>query len=380
MKMKQGEFIALSASTMMLTALGIDIMLPAFSELRKDFGLDPKSTETAKIISYFFLGQISQIVFGVLSDRFGRLPILRIGFPLYIFGGIAAAFAPSLSLMFAARFIAGVGASAVFMTTIAVVRDRFAGNEMARIMSLIFTIFLFTPVIAPFLGSAILHFSSWQAVFLAPPLFAVIVFLWSLRLKESLPKIKRIPLNFISIGKSIGSVLRNRTFLRYTGITTLLFTALSSYVSSSEHIIGGIYGKPSLFPWIFGSMGFFMALSTFINSYLATKYGARRTIKFLLIFYTLIAACLMLVLISFGDPPSMLLFFISVTLMMAINLSIEPNSSALALEPLGNVAGMASSIYGTIFFSVGAALGSIISNLMDSGVKPLVLSYFVIGI
>ncbi|WP_197091523.1 MFS transporter [Sphingobacterium endophyticum] len=123
-----------------------------------------------------------------------------------------------------------------------------------------------------------------------------------------------------------------------------------------------------------------MALSTFINSYLATKYGARRTIKFLLIFYTLIAACLMLVLISFGDPPSMLLFFISVTLMMAINLSIEPNSSALALEPLGNVAGMASSIYGTIFFSVGAALGSIISNLMDSGVKPLVLSYFVIGI
>ncbi|WP_197091524.1 MFS transporter [Sphingobacterium endophyticum] len=248
MKMKQGEFIALSASTMMLTALGIDIMLPAFSELRKDFGLDPKSTETAKIISYFFLGQISQIVFGVLSDRFGRLPILRIGFPLYIFGGIAAAFAPCLSLMFAARFIAGVGASAVFMTTIAGVRDRFAGNEMARIMSLIFTIFLFTPVIAPFLGSAILHIASWQAVFLAPPLFAVIVFLWSLRLKESLPKIKRIPLNFFSIGKSIGSVLRNRTFLRYTGITTLLFTALSSYVSSSEHIIGGIYGKPSLFP------------------------------------------------------------------------------------------------------------------------------------
>ena len=162
--MKRGEFIALSASTMMLTALGIDIMLPAFDALREDFNLDPHSTETAKIISFFFLGQVAQIIFGTLSDRFGRLPIFRIGFPLYIIGGIAAAFAPDLSLMLVSRFIAGVGASAVFMTTIAGVRDRFVGNKMAQIMSLIFTIFLFTPVIAPFLGSAILHFSSWRMV------------------------------------------------------------------------------------------------------------------------------------------------------------------------------------------------------------------------
>lgn len=378
--MKQGEFIALSASSMMLTALGIDIMLPAFGELRNDFNLDPHSTETAKIISFFFLGQVAQIAFGTLSDRFGRLPILRIGFPLYVVGGIAAAFAPSLSLMLVARFAAGVGASAVFMTTVAGVRDRFVGNKMARIMSLIFTIFLFTPVIAPFLGAAILRLSSWQAVFLTPPLFALIVFLWSSRLKESLPHNKRIPLNFFSIGKSIASVLRNRTFLRYTTITTLLFTALSSYVASSEHIIGGLYGKPSLFAWIFGGMGLLMALSTFINSYLSTKYGARRAIKFLLLLYTLVAASLAVLIVTFGDPPNMALFFIAVTLMMSINLAVEPNSSALALEPLGDVAGMASSIYGTLFFSVGASLGSVISDMMVNRVSPLVISYLVIGI
>src|SRR5690606_40578731 len=108
-KMKQGEFVALSASTMTLTALGIDIMLPAFAALREDFNLDPHSTETAKIISFFFLGQVAQIIFGTLSDHFGRLSILRIGFPLYIVGGIAAAFAPDLPLMFVTRFIAGVG-------------------------------------------------------------------------------------------------------------------------------------------------------------------------------------------------------------------------------------------------------------------------------
>jgi len=380
MKMKQGEFITLSASTMMLTALGIDIMLPAFGELRNDFDLDPHSTETAKIISFFFLGQVAQIVFGTLSDRFGRLPILRIGFPLYIIGGIGAAFAPNLSLMLIARFIAGVGASAVFMTTIAGIRDRFVGNKMAQIMSLVFTIFLFTPVIAPFLGSAILHLSSWKMVFLTPPLFALIVFLWSSRLEESLPTNKRMPLNFPSIRKSMGNVLRNRIFLRYTTITTLLFTALSSYVASSEHIIGGIYGKPSLFAWIFGGMGLLMALSTFANSYLSTKYGARRTIKSLLLLYTLVAVGLTIITVSFGDPPNMLLFFIAVTLMMAINLAVEPNSSALALEPLGQVAGTAASVYGTLFFSIGAALGSIVSNLMSNSVSPLVISYLVIGI
>lgn len=380
MKMKQGEFIALSASSMTLTALGIDIMLPAFAELRMDFNLDPHSTETAKIISFFFLGQVAQIIFGTLSDRFGRLPILRIGFPLYIIGGIVAAFAPSLSLMLVTRFIAGVGASAVFMTTVAGVRDRFVGNQMARIMSLIFTIFLFTPVVAPFLGAAILRLFSWQTVFLTPPLFALIVFLWSLRLEESLSKGKRISLNFSSIGKSLKHVLRNRTFLRYTAITTLLFTALSSYVASSEHIIGGLYGKPALFPWIFGGMGLLMALSTFANSYVSTKYGARRALKSLLFIYTLVATGLAILTVSIGNPPPMFLFFTAVTLMMSINLAVEPNSSALALEPLGNVAGIASSVYGTIFFSIGATLGSILSNLMHNSVSPLVISYLVIGI
>jgi DHA1 family bicyclomycin/chloramphenicol resistance-like MFS transporter len=124
------------------------------------------------------MGQVAQIIFGIFSDRFGRLSILRIGFPLYIIGGIAAAFAPNIPLMLAARFIAGVGASAVFTTSIAGVRDRFVGDEMARVMSLVFTIFLFTPVLAPFLGIAVLSISSWQMVFLTPPFLAVLVLLW----------------------------------------------------------------------------------------------------------------------------------------------------------------------------------------------------------
>lgn len=380
MKMKPGEFIALSACTMTLTALGIDIMLPAFGEVRKHFGLSTGSTDTAQIISFFFMGQVAQIVFGALSDRFGRIAILRIGFPLYIIGGIIAAMAPDLPTMLVARFFAGMGASAVFMTTIAGVRDRFVGDEMARILSLIFTIFLFTPVIAPFLGLAIMSVGSWQMVFLAPPLFAVAVFLWSLRLEESLPAAQRTPLSRTHVGRSIVRVLSNRAFLRYTTVTTLLFTALSSYVSSSEHIVGEIYGKPELFAWIFAGMGATMSLCALLNSRLSARFGARRTIKWLLSIYTVVGAVLLVCTWAFGDPPQMPLFFIAVTTMLAINLAVEPNSSALALEPMGNMAGMASAIYGTCFFFVGALIGSVTSHLMVHGVFPLVLCFFVFGL
>lgn len=380
MRMKPAEFIALSACTMTLTALGIDIMLPAFGELRQHFGLKPDATAPAQIIGFFFMGQVAQIIFGALSDRLGRLAILRVGFPLYIIGGIAATFAPTLALMFAARFVAGIGAAAVFMTTIAGVRDRFVGDQMARTMSLILTIFLFTPIFAPFLGLAILSVSSWQMVFLTPPLFAVIVFLWSFRLEESLPREQRTALSWAGLCQSIRKVISNRIFLRYTAITTVLFTALSSYVASSEHIIGEIYGKPELFAWVFAGIGLLMSLSALTNSHLSSRYGARRTIRWLLIIYTVTGGLLLLFTFISGDPPGMLLFFIAIALLMAINLAIEPNSSALALEPMGNMAGMASAIYGTSFFFIGACLGSIISHLMVKGVFPLVISIFVIGL
>jgi MFS transporter, DHA1 family, multidrug resistance protein len=380
MKMKPAEFIALSASTMMLTALGIDIMLPAFGELRAYFNLRPGSTATSQIILFFFLGQMAQLVFGILSDRYGRLAVLRIGFPLYIIGGVAAAFAPGLGLMLAARFVAGMGASAVLMTTIAGVRDRFVGDQMARIMSLIFTIFLFTPVIAPFLGLAILTAASWQMVFLTPPLFAVVIFIWSLRMEESHPKEKRLSLSWININASVRRVITNRIFLRYTIITTLLFAALSAYVASSEHIVGEVFGKPKLFAWVFAGIGLLMSVSTFINSYLSTRFGARLTIRWLLVFYLIIAALLLLLTIVLGDPPNMLLFFVAVALLMSINLAVEPNSSALALEPMGERAGMASAVYGTLFFAVGSSLGAVMSYLMVNTVLPLVLGFFIIGL
>lgn len=378
--MKKPEFILLSACSMVLTALGIDIMLPALGHVRDHFKLGSESTAASLIITYFFLGQIGQLIFGILSDRLGRLAILKIGFPLYILGGLMAAFSPTLSLMLIGRFFAGVGASAIFTTTIAGVRDRYEGNQMAGIMSLILTIFLLTPIIAPFLGTFILAFFDWRTLFFIPPAFAVVVFLWSLRLEESLPKTSRSSFEVKVLVQQMGKVLGNRTFLQYTSITTLLFIPFSSYIASSERIVGEIYQRPALFPWIFAGMGLFMAFCTSLNSRLVARFGAFRTMRSLLVLYVIVAAALFASTWYLGNPPPMVLFFVGITLIMGINLAIEPNSSALALEPMGEVAGTAASLYGTFFFFFGSVFGALISQQLVHGVLPLVLAYFLIGV
>lgn len=374
------EFIVLVACIMLLTALAIDIMLPAFDELRDYFGLGQDSTATAQIVTFFFLGQIGQVVFGPLSDRFGRIGIMRMGFALYVSGCIAAALSSSLNGILAARFVVGLGSAALSVCATATVRDRFEGDKMARIMSLILTIFLMVPIAAPLLGSAILSVASWQAVFIAPALFAVIVFVWSLRLNESLPPERRNTLALSSIFKSVQSIAGNRVFLRYTAITTILFSAFSSYIGSSERMISEIYGQPELFIWIFGGVGLVMAIFTFLNAQLVGRFGAWRAVRGFLLAYFILACVLLAITLVTEGKPNIFIFFALIALLQGINVGAEPNSSALALEPLGSVAGMAAAIYGTSFLVVGAVMGSFIDRMLIDSVAPLAVAYFIAGL
>jgi DHA1 family bicyclomycin/chloramphenicol resistance-like MFS transporter len=374
------EFIAFTASSMILTALGIDIMLPAFADVRKYFSAGNSSTETAQLVSCFFMGQVTQILFGYLTDRLGRLPILRAGIVLYVITGFLTAFAGSLYWMYVFRFIAGMGAAAVFMTSIASVRDRYAGDAMARVMSLVLFVFLFTPVVAPALGALVLKFYSWRVVFAIPPSFAVIVFIWSFRMQESHPASARLKNDFRSTLSKFRSILQNRTFLRYVTIATLLFSIFSSYISSSERIIGTIYQRPKLFPVIFGTIGFFMAIAAISNSYFSKRFGARKTLRVLLTSFFGVATVLFLLTLLLGDHPPATLFFILIGFICCIFIAADPNSSAIALEPLGDKAGLAASVYGTIFFFVGSGIGTFISNQLITGVGALTTGFFVTGL
>jgi MFS transporter, DHA1 family, multidrug resistance protein len=374
------EFIALMAFILLLTAVAIDIMLPAFDELREYFELPPESTAVAQIVTFFFLGQIGQLIFGPLSDRFGRIPILRLGFVLYIIGCVAAAFAPSLDLILAARFVVGMGAAAMSVCATASVRDRFAGDQMARTMSLILTIFLGVPIVAPLFGAFILSISSWQAVFLTPPLIAVFVFIWSFRLRESLRPENRRALNVTTLAQSARQVLTNRRFVRYTAVTTILFSVFISNISSSERIIGEIYGRPELFILIFSGTGLLMAIFTFLNSRLVDRFGARRVVRTLIIVYLATAVLLVLLTLTQNGLPNIFLFFALVSLQQGINVAVEPDSGAMAMEPLGAVAGMAAAVYGTTFLVLGSVIGSFIDRQLVDRVAPLSIAYVIAGV
>lgn len=373
------EFIGLSACCMMLTAVGIDVMLPAFGEIRRHLKLDETSTATAYIVTSFFWGQIFQLVFGAMSDIKGRLYVLRIGFPLYILGGLLAASAGTLPLMCIGRFIAGMGASAVFMTIMASVRDRFEGEQMARVMSFIFTVFLLTPVLAPFIGLGLLKISSWRVVFLFPPVFAVFVLLWSLRLKETLRPESRTRASFRGQLNAFRQVIAARGFLRYTLVTTLLFGGISGYVSNVAFLVNNVYGKPELFSWIFAGVGLLMALGAFSNAGLSRKLGIRKCIKFLVIAY--FAISLLLLVISFLSKPipDIYCFFICIALLLGLNLAIEPNSSALAMADTGKNAGMASAFYGTSFFFAGAMIGTLIGYFLSLDLLAISIGFSAIG-
>ena len=375
--MKPREFILFSACSMALLGLGIDIMLPAFDDLRKHIGQDK---DTSKIVSFFFMGQIVQFLFGILSDRFGRLFSLRTGFSLYIIGGFTAAFAPSFQVMLMARLVAGMGVSAVMMSTIAGVRDRFVGDRMAQTMSLVLTVFLLTPIFAPFIGALILQISSWQGVFLFPPLFTTIIFIWSFRMKESLSREDRVGLNLGELMATVQRIFKNTSFLRYTAITTLLFIPFSSYIASSEWIFVELYNRKEIFTWVFGGMGVFMAIATLTNSRLAIQLGSKKTIKYLIILYFIFGAGLLVSTLILGDPPVIWLFICLVTVLTALNVGIEPNSSALALEEMGSMAGIATSIYGTSFFFIGSLIGTFISEALKRTLLPLAARFLIIGL
>ncbi|GGD75377.1 MFS transporter [Emticicia aquatilis] len=370
------EIIAFTSCSMVLTALGIDIMLPAFADLRRHFSIVEETAQTDKLISFFFMGQITQIIFGYLTDKMGRLPILRFGVILYIICGFATVYAPNIEWMFVLRFISGMGAAAVLMTSIASVRDQYAGDEMARIMSLVLALFLFTPVIAPALGAFVLKFYSWKCVFLIPPTFALIVLIWSFRIKESHPKEARIHLPIKDLLPKFKSIITDWHFLRYSIIATLLFAILSSYVSSSERIIGEIYNSPKLFPIIFGTIGLLMAILSLSNSFFTRKFGAKNTLRVILLMYLAVSALLVLVTFFIGNPPPMIYFFILIALLMAFTTAGDPNSSSIALEFMGENAGLAASVYGTIFFFIGSSIGAAISSQLSNGVLPLAISAF----
>ncbi len=372
------ELLALLSLTMALTALSIDLMLPAFGEIRAAFGMEPDAPEAAAMVTVFMIGLASvQLLYGPLADRFGRKPMLFAGFALSAVGAAGAALAPSFGLLLFSRFIWGVGAAGPRVIGLAIVRDTHRGDEMARAMSFIMAVFILVPVLAPSVGAAILSFTSWRAVFWFCVIYVAVMALWVLRMPETLDPADRIELRFDGVRRALRLVVSQRSAMAYTAAMTLLFTAFVSYLATSELIVDDVFDLADRFPLVFGGLAAVMGIAVLANASMVGRFGSRRIVGWVLPTYVGAAGGLVALTLAADGTPSFWVFVSSLGLILCMHALLIPNLNALAMEPMGRVAGTASALIGTAQLGGGALLGSFIDRAYDGTVTPLAVGLLV---
>lgn len=375
------EFTLMLAMTMAVVALAIDISLPAMSDMRSGFGLAEDSNEVAAIISFFFVGLgIGQLLWGPLSDAFGRKRILYIGFGAYIAFAIASALAPSLEFLFVTRFAWGFAAAGPQVVARSVVRDTYTGSEMARAMSFIMAVFVLVPIVAPAIGAGVLTIGPWPWVFWFTALFAVGLSVWTIRLPETLPPERRIPFKVARLRRAAVFVATNRMAMGYTLAQVSVFGFFASYLASSQLIYEDVFGITTLFPVVFGGTAAVIGGTMLLNTRLLKRFDLRPLIRGALVVYLLGGlALLALVWTTNGSPPFWWFLVLLMPLMIGHALLI-PNLNAIAMIPMGEVAGTAAAIIGTLATLGGAVIGIAIDRQYDGGLIPFGTAAAVSGI
>ncbi len=377
----QRQLTALLAMLMALGALGIDLMLPVFDEIREHFGLAPDATDVAQIVTVYFFGMAAaQILYGPIADRYGRKPAAFLGLSIYAVGAVGSALAPTLPALLGARFVMGIGAAGGRVVAVAVVRDVYAGERMARAMSFIMAVFVSVPIFAPLLGAAIAAVAPWQWLFWACAIYAAVIAVWTIRLPETLREENRRPLRLRPVVDAAREVLSHRSAVGYTLAMTFLFGAFTSYLASSELIIGEIYGRPTLFPFIFGGVATTMGIGMLTNARVVASLGVARTIRGAIIGYTVLAFIFLGITLATGGKPPFWLAIGGISAILIMHSTMIPNINTAAMQSLGHIAGMAAAVVGTVSLAGGAALGSIIDRSLGDTITPFVVGFVVYGL
>lgn len=365
---------------MALTALSIDAMLPALPHIAQDLGT-ANPNDRQLVVSVIFLGlALGQLFFGPLSDSVGRKPAIYAGFGLYIVGSLMALVAPTFPVLLAGRILQGIGVSSPRAVTLALVRDQYAGRAMARVMSFVMTVFIFVPMLAPTLGQAILFAAGWRAIFGVFVLLTLILLVWlALRQPETLPQERRAPFTVQRIVNAVMEILRNRVALGYTLTAGLISGAFVGYLNSSQQIFQEQYALGDLFPVIFAVVASSVGLASFLNSRLVMRFGMRFLARrALLAILTLAVIALGVSLLTTGHPP-LLLFLAYIMLSFFCVGILFGNLNALAMEPLGHIAGIGAAAVGSISTFISAFLGAIIGQSYNGTVLPLIVGLGVLA-
>lgn len=378
LRISEKEFTLLMALMISIVAISIDAMLPALGLIGADLGVADINRTQLVIVSIFSGMAIGQLVAGPLSDALGRKPVLNAGIALYLVGSVACWLASDFTLLLAGRFVQGLGVAAPYVTAVSVVRDRFAGRDMARVMSLVMMIFILVPAIAPSLGLAVMHVSGWRAIFLLYIVYALLVGSWiAFRLEETLPPSHRVPLKASAFAHGFGLVLRNRTTATYMVAMGLTFGSLIGYLGASRQIFQDQFGAGERFALYFGALALVLGGASLLNSRLVGRWGMRH-----------ICNCGALAIVASSATFLALHGVTAITLPMFLAYAavlffafgvMFGNLNAIAMEPMGDVAGMASAIIGAASSVISLCLGTLIGQLYDGTLVPIAAGFTLLG-
>ncbi|PZX17651.1 DHA1 family bicyclomycin/chloramphenicol resistance-like MFS transporter [Palleronia aestuarii] len=370
------EFVAMIALLMALNAAAIDVYIPALSDIGSALGVTGSNRMQFVITTYVIGFGGAQILYGPLSDRFGRRKILFAGLGIYLAGAVAAVFAPNFETLLALRFVQGVGAAATRVVATSVVRDRFHGPRMASVMSLVMMVFMVMPVFAPNIGSLVLAFGSWRELSGFMVLFGLVALVWAwARLPETLAPENRRPLTGRRVAEAFRIVLTNRIAFGYTLAMASFFGVLFAFIAQAEQIYTGIYGLGSSFTLYFSLVALFMSASSFANSRLVGRIGTRRLSHMALVGFITISAVHLACALYFGGATPFWLFLTLLICMMCFFGFVPTNFNALAMEPLGHVAGVASSVLGCAQTLGGGLLGGLVGYFYDGTLIPILSGF-----
>lgn len=360
---------------MSVAALAIDALLPALDYIGISLGIE-KPNDNQLIIITIFLGLgIGPLLFGPLSDSLGRKPIVYFGFILFIMASIICVFASSLEVMILGRILQGIGLSAPRTISIAMVRDSYSGDYMARIMSFITVIFLLVPIMAPAMGKFILDHYNWQAIFYSQLILSLLVVLWFWRRqRETLLISKRIRFSGHLFTDGLKEIFTYKTTIGYTVISGFITGSFIVYISASQQIFQLQYNLVEEFPYIFAGLAISVGTATFLNGTLVLKFGMKRLVTIALILYFLVSLIYVVLFSGSANPHVAVLLLFFALQFFAIGF-LFGNLRALAMQPVGHIAGIGAAITGFISTLMAVPISTFIGRYIEHTALPIFIGF-----
>ncbi|WP_336276876.1 multidrug effflux MFS transporter [Bartonella sp. CB178] len=373
------ELVIVLGALMTINSIAIDIVLPAMSDILKSLHVTNENDQHYIISFYLISYGVTQIFFGPVSDRYGRRKLVLFGLALYSFAAICCVFVSSLSALLFLRVIQGIGGAAMRVLTFSIIRDLYSGRKMAEVMSIVMMVFLIAPMVGPAVGQVVLLFGHWQLVFafMGAVGFGLMIWIY-LRLPETL-HVQR-SLSFSSIKNNLWLVVTNRSSLSYTLAASIILGCIFIAINTSQQTYEGIYNLGLWFPLAFAIGAASEVVSSFLNSLFVERFGMRRISHSMLLLFCA-ASCIWFAgsTLSGGAVSFPLYMFLYCTLMFACG-GMMANFNALALEPLGKIAGTASSVSGFLQSSIGASLAFVTAQQFDGTTVPNSAGFFFLSL